>query len=116
MPNHGRRAMTEVERKAVLDLLATIHGDGGHYVARHGIEEAALEAIQLWYRLLEGNSFELMAREDRADSAEKALEDACKLALRTLGRVTFGGIHDWENERDTFLRTLSALRVRRSNR
>jgi hypothetical protein len=105
--------VSDAERTAVMDLLATIHCDGGHYVTKHGIEKAAMDAIQRWYEHIEASSFELMARRERAESAEKALDECCKLALRTLNRVTFGCFHDCEHERETFRNTIRAIQVRR---
>ena len=34
-------------KEALLNLLAVIHRDGGHYVAKHGIEKAAADAEHL---------------------------------------------------------------------
>jgi hypothetical protein len=105
--------MSDAERIAVLDLLAIIHHDGGQYVAEHGVEKAARDAIERWFNRIEASSLELMARRERADSAEKTLDECCKLALMTLDRVTFGGFHDCEHERETFRNTIRAIQVRR---
>ena len=35
----------------LLNLLAVIHGDGGHYVARHGLEKAVKDATKIVNRL-----------------------------------------------------------------
>lgn len=39
-------AITSDDLKAVLDLLAVMHGDGGHYAAKHGIAKAAADALR----------------------------------------------------------------------
>jgi hypothetical protein len=108
--------MSNAERAAVLDLLAIIYRDGGQYVAEHGVEKAARDAIERWFNRIEASSLELMARSERADSAEKALYECCKLALRTLDRVTFGGFHDCEHERETFRNTIRDIHVRNRTR
>src|SRR3990167_2891860 len=33
------------------NLLAVIHGDGGHYTGRHGIEKSTTDAVQVWASL-----------------------------------------------------------------
>ena len=35
----------------LLNLLAVIHSDGGHYVARHGLEKAVKDAVKIVNRL-----------------------------------------------------------------
>ena len=35
----------------LLNLLAVIHSDGGHYVARHGLEKAVEDAVKIVNRL-----------------------------------------------------------------
>ena len=37
----------------LMDLLAIIHRDGGHYVAEHGLEKAQQDAIKIIYELRE---------------------------------------------------------------
>jgi hypothetical protein len=37
--------------RILANLLAIIHGDGGHHAEKHGLYESAAEAIQLWYKL-----------------------------------------------------------------
>jgi hypothetical protein len=61
--------MTEAEKKAVLDLLATMHRDGGRYATEHGVEKAARDATELWYRRAEHHSFEMLALRERLESA-----------------------------------------------
>lgn len=36
-------------QRAVSDLLAIVHRDGGHYESQHGTEKAAKDAVTLWY-------------------------------------------------------------------
>lgn len=43
--------MTE-EVRQFRELMATMHGDGGHYLERHGAEKAATDAIAKWYAML----------------------------------------------------------------
>ena len=46
----------------LFNLLAVIHGDGGHYVARHGLEKAVEDAKQVINRLkqIEGMALDMM--------------------------------------------------------
>jgi hypothetical protein len=34
------------------ELMATMHGDGGHYLGRHGAKKAADDAIAKWYAMM----------------------------------------------------------------
>jgi hypothetical protein len=45
---------TDVSSKAYQfqELMAMMHGDGGHYLARHGNVKAANDAIAKWYAML----------------------------------------------------------------
>jgi hypothetical protein len=45
---------TDVSSKAYQfqELMAMMHGDGGHYLARHGAQKAATDAIAKWYAML----------------------------------------------------------------
>lgn len=36
---------------AIGELLAVIHGDGGHYRAQHGTDKACLDALSIIYNL-----------------------------------------------------------------
>lgn len=36
---------------AIGELLAVIHGDGGHYRAQHGTDKACLDALSIIYKL-----------------------------------------------------------------
>jgi hypothetical protein len=101
--------MTESERKAVLDLLAIMHRDGGQYAAKHGIEKAARDASELWFLRAEHHSFTSGAMKERYESAERALRECCLLALRTLSRVTFGSFCDCEEEKALFRNTIRRL-------
>lgn len=38
-------------KRAVGDLLAVIHGDGGHYIAEHGVKKACADAVSKWHGL-----------------------------------------------------------------
>ena len=44
------RPKSELERMG--ELLAVIHGDGGHYAEEHGIEKATEDAIAKWHGLV----------------------------------------------------------------
>lgn len=40
--------MSETDKeRMLLNLLATIHGDGGHYTAEHGLEESVATAVDV---------------------------------------------------------------------
>jgi hypothetical protein len=45
---------TDVSSKAYQfqELMAIMHGDGGHYLARHGAQKAATDAMAKWYAML----------------------------------------------------------------
>ena len=45
----------------LLNLLAVIHGDGGHYVARHGLEKAVEDAKRIVNRLKQTELIENIA-------------------------------------------------------
>lgn len=45
------RAQLAAERQSHGDLLAVIHGDGGHYVEEHGWEKAQSDAVDIVYKL-----------------------------------------------------------------
>lgn len=70
--------MTDAEVKAVLDLLAIMHRDGGQYAAGHGIEKAARDAIELWFERAQHDSFEMLAMRERAEKAERTLKERRK--------------------------------------
>ena len=43
--------MTEIDYKEVLlNVLAVIHRDGGHYVDAHGVEKAVSDAVDKFYQ------------------------------------------------------------------
>ena len=50
----------------LFNLLAVIHGDGGHYVARHGLEKAVEDAKQVINRLkqIEDKALDMAAYDD----------------------------------------------------
>jgi len=54
--------MTESDSD-LLNLLAVIHGDGGHYVARHGLEKAVEDAKRIVNRLkqIENMALDMMS-------------------------------------------------------
>jgi len=39
-------------KRLLLDLLAVIHRDGGHYVAEHGIDQATEDATEIVVNLM----------------------------------------------------------------
>jgi hypothetical protein len=40
-----------VPKSHLLELLAIIHRDGGHYTSQHGIEKSRIDAIEIIYKL-----------------------------------------------------------------
>ena len=39
------------ERDAMRDILAVIHGDGGHYTEEHGYEKSCADAQKIYYAM-----------------------------------------------------------------
>ena len=56
------------------ELMAVMHHDGGHYLAEHGPEKAAEDALNNWYALEAQLTDEKMLRE----AQENALNQCCK--------------------------------------
>lgn len=50
MKDTTEKQMTPAEHH-LQNLLAVIHGDGGHYAAEHGLEKATEDAIARWYTI-----------------------------------------------------------------
>lgn len=38
-------------KELLLNLLAIMHGDGGHYTDKHGVSKSVLDAIDNYYKL-----------------------------------------------------------------
>lgn len=49
----AQAAQVDPAKRAIGELLAVIHGDGGHYLARHGVEKAATDALPKVYALMQ---------------------------------------------------------------
>jgi hypothetical protein len=73
-------AMTHAQRIAELEpsakwfgeVMAMLHGDGGHYLAKHGAEKAALDAVAKYHALV-------AEREAARADAERYRKDAERL-------------------------------------
>jgi hypothetical protein len=70
---HERRLREEAERQRD-NLLARIHRDGGHYVAKHGVKEAVADADTI--------VAELLSKHDDREALEKRLADAERLLAK----------------------------------
>jgi len=46
-----RTGDTEDYKNLLLDLLADLHGDGGHYAQKHGVKKAVKDALRKFYSL-----------------------------------------------------------------
>ena len=57
------------------DLLAVIHGDGGHYLAEHGPEKAVADAIDKYNRLLVELDHMQYVYRKRTQDAEQTVDD-----------------------------------------
>jgi hypothetical protein len=74
-------AMTHAQRIAELEppakwfgeVMAILHGDGGHYLARHGAEKAALDAVDKYHALV--------AEREAARADAERYWGACNYAL-----------------------------------
>jgi len=57
-------------QKLLRELLAVIHGDGGHYARRHGLAKATADALGHYYALVEENAkLRHRAATEQTDSA-----------------------------------------------
>lgn len=66
------------ERQATLDLLAVMHGDGGHYTHEHGLEKSARDATDEYYALIKDR--------DRLLSALNRLQQAADRVIAVVER------------------------------
>jgi len=81
-PKHGTKDADTIEaltaenarlREHLGELLATLHGDGGHYEAEHGTDKAVTDAIARYYaKLTEADAEQYRLREE----LERARVDA----------------------------------------
>ena len=44
--------MSKEHKRHLLNLLAIIHRDGGHYVAEHGLDKAVQDAMEIVAKLI----------------------------------------------------------------
>ena len=79
------RAYSDAENAALRahlsNLLAVLHGDGGHYEAEHGTDHAVHDAIAKFYAHIKQADAEQFALRDRV----KVLEDALQHIERVMG-------------------------------
>lgn len=73
------------------ELLAVLHGDGGHYEAEHGTDKAVADAMVKFYDRIKRADAEQFALRERV----KALADALKQVLEFQSAPTQPTIHDW---------------------
>jgi len=72
------------------NLLATIHGDGGHHASEHGIEKSTAEAMRIIYKRREP----LVLAEQQRDAAE-AMVAHCAQGIELLEEIKRAAICIW---------------------
>ena len=77
----ARIAALEEALQAGRDVMAVIHGDGGHYREAHGDRKAADDAISIVYKLRAA----LAAEHERRKDAEAVLQEY-RIRLHACGR------------------------------
>ena len=68
----------------LLNLLAIIHRDGGHYTTKHGVEESVKEAHQAWAELITRTERLALVAAD-AEALADALDDMLSYTLSNRG-------------------------------
>lgn len=86
----ARIAELEPSDKWLGEVMAMLHGDGGHYVAKHGAEKAALDAVAKYHALLAERDklakacdaikrLHMHSTENRISEAERLKEESRRL-------------------------------------
>ena len=86
----ARIAELEPSDKWFGEVMAMLHGDGGHYVAKHGAEKAALDAVAKYHALLAERDklakacdaikrLHMHSTENRISEAERLKEESRRL-------------------------------------
>lgn len=71
------------------DVLAVIHGDGGHHTDAVGFDRSCADAVERWYGLIIENDA-LRARAEAAEKAIKEHNDGCVAACEARQRGDYG--------------------------